>query len=280
MVDEPRVRYETRLDGRVAVISIARERYRNALSRQMIEALDGAFIEAEVDPEVRVIVLRGDGPSFSSGHDLGSPDAAEMRAQRQGESMGQRYPRTRAMDVDPHLRWRAIPKPTIAMVQGHCIYAGWMLASAMDVILAADDAQFLPTNFAYFSVPWDIGARRAMYLMYDNRFIGAREAMEWGFVSDVFPADRLEEATMGYAERVARQDPFQLRMMKHSIHQMQEIQGFTPHILSSYSDRMVRAANDTPLTEQPQDGGRRRYLSVERAREHRATEGGTEGEPG
>jgi enoyl-CoA hydratase len=280
MADEPRVRYETRLDGRLAVISMARERYRNALSRQMIEALDGAFIEAEADPEVRVIVLRGDGSSFSSGHDLGSPDAAEMRAERQGESMGQRYPRTRAMDVDPHLRWRAIPKPTIAMVQGHCIYAGWMLASAMDVILAAEDAQFLPTNFAYFSVPWDIGARRASYLMYDNRFIGAREAMAWGFVSDVFAAERLEDETMAYAERVARQDPFQLRMMKHSIQQMQEIQGFTPHILSSYSDRMVRAANDTPLTEQPEDGGRRRYLSVERAREHRAADETEESEPG
>lgn len=114
-----------------------------------------------------------------------------------------------------------------------------------------------------------------MYLMYDNRFIGAREAMEWGFVSDVFPADRLEEATMAYADRASRQDPFRLRMMKHSIHQMRESQGFTPHILSSYSDRMVRPANDTPLTEQPEDAGWRRYLSVERAREHRAAEGGT-----
>jgi enoyl-CoA hydratase len=270
MVEEARVRYETRHDGQIAMIRMSRERYRNALSAQMIEELDAAFEQAATDDVVRVIVLCGDGPSFSAGHDLGSPDAKAMREARAGETMGQRYPRTRGMDVDPHLRWRRIPKPTIAMVQGSCIYAGWMLASAMDVIFAADDAQFLPTNFAYFSVPWDIGARRSMYLMYDNRFLDAQEAKEWGLVSEVVPLDRLEAATMAYAERVAAQDPFQLRMMKHSIQQMQEMQGFTPHIYSSYSDRMVRAANTAPITAEPEGGeGRRLYLSVERARAHR-----------
>lgn len=270
MSDEPRVRYETRHDGQIAVISMDRVRYRNALSQQMMDELDEAFERAASDDGVRVIVLRGEGPSFTAGHDLGSPDALAMREARAGESMGQRYPRTRAMDVDPHLRWRAIPKPTIAMVQGACIYAGWMLASAMDVIFASDEAQFLPTNFAYFAVPWDIGVRRSMYLMYDNRFLTAAEAKEWGFVSEVVPLDRLEAATMAYAERVAAQDPFQLRMMKHSILQMQEIQGFTAHIYSSYSDRMVRAANTAPITAEPAEGqSRRRYLSVERARANR-----------
>ncbi|MEZ4502269.1 MAG: enoyl-CoA hydratase-related protein [Dehalococcoidia bacterium] len=268
----PRVHYETRSDGTIAVITMTRERYRNALSQQMISALEKAFDEAAADDAVRVILLRGAGPTFSGGHDLGSPDAVAMRALREGESMGSRYPRTRGMDVDPHLRWRNIPKPTIAIVQGYCIYAAWMLASAMDVIFAADDAKFLPTNFAYFAVPWDIGARRAKYLMYDNRFLSAQEALEWGFVQEIHPLEDLEAAAMAYAERVAQQDPFQLRMMKHSIHQMQEIQGFTAHILSSYSDRMVRAANDVALTEGGDDGGRRRYLSVERARANRDVE--------
>jgi enoyl-CoA hydratase len=270
---EPRVQYETRSNGMIAVITMTRERYRNALSQQMVSALEEAFDLAANDDQVRVIMLRGAGPTFSAGHDLGSPDAIAMRALREGESMGARYPRTRGMDVDPHLRWRSIPKPTIAVVQGYCIYAAWMLASAMDVIFAADDAKFLPTNFAYFAVPWDIGARRAKYLMYDNRFLSAAEALDWGFVQEIHPADELETAAMAYAERVAQQDPFQIRMMKHSIHQMQEIQGFTPHILSSYSDRMVRAANDVALTESGEDGGRRRYLSVERARENRDSEG-------
>lgn len=277
MEEAPRVLYETKFEGRLAVLTMNRARYRNPLSSQMMAALDEAFAEAEQDPEVRVIMLRGDGPTFSGGHDLGSPDALATRAERENEAMAQRYPRTRGMDVDPHLRWRNIPKPTIAVVQGACIYAGWMLASAMDVIFAADDAQFLPTNFAYFAVPWDIGARRAKYLMFDNRFLSAHEALEWGFVQEVHPPAELEDAAMAYASRVAQQDPFQLRMMKHSIHQMQEIQGFTPHMLSSFSDRMVRAANTTAITT---DGlTRREYLSVERARANRtAVQDGSEGD--
>ncbi|MCK9496247.1 MAG: enoyl-CoA hydratase-related protein [Dehalococcoidia bacterium] len=277
MEEAPRVLYETKFEGRLAVLTMNRARHRNPLSSQMMAALDEAFAEAEQDPEVRVIMLRGDGPTFSGGHDLGSPDALATRAERENEAMAQRYPRTRGMDVDPHLRWRNIPKPTIAVVQGACIYAGWMLASAMDVIFAADDAQFLPTNFAYFAVPWDIGARRAKYLMFDNRFLSAHEALEWGFVQEVHPPAELEDAAMAYASRVAQQDPFQLRMMKHSIHQMQEIQGFTPHMLSSFSDRMVRAANTTAITT---DGlTRREYLSVERARANRiAVQDGSEGD--
>ncbi len=79
---------------------------------------------------------------------------------------------------------------------------------------------------------------------------------------------------MAYAECVAQQDPFQIRMMNYSIHQMQEMQGFTAHILSSFSDRMVRAANDGSVTEEGAEGGRRLYLSVERARAHRAASEG------
>jgi enoyl-CoA hydratase len=266
MEQSPRVRYESREDGRIAVVSMTRERYRNPLSRRMIEELDEAFERAAADDDVRVILLRADGPTFSAGHDLGSPDALADRAAREGQPMSTRYVRTRAMDVDPHLRWRSIPKPTIATVQGHCIYAAWMLASAMDVIFAGEDTQFLATNFAYFSVPWDIGARRAKYFMFDNRFIDAREAQEWGFVQEVCPSGQLEATALAYAKRVAEQDSFQLQMMKHSINQMQEMQGFTPHILSSYSDRMVRAANDVAVTEQADGESRRRYISVERAR--------------
>jgi enoyl-CoA hydratase len=261
------VRYETRDEGRVAVIAMARERYRNPLSPQMMAALEEAFDEAERDTGVRVIVLKGLGPAFSAGHDLGSPDVRESRAAREKEPMGERYGRTRSMDIEPHLRFRGIPKPTIAMVHGQCIYASWMLASAMDIVFAAENTQFLATNFAYFSVPWDLGARRAKHLLFEGRFIDAQTAAAYGFVQATFPEAELEAETLAYAARVAENDPFQLRMMKHSINQMQEVQGFTAHINSSYSDRMVRAANDVPITTASEDPGKRRlYISVERAR--------------
>lgn len=268
---DDRVEYETRDEGRIALISMARERYRNPLSQQMMAALEEAFSEAECDTEVRVIVLRGLGPTFSAGHDLGSPDARETQAARESENMAQKYARTRSMDIDPHLRFRNIPKPTIAMVHGQCIYASWMLASAMDIVFAAEDTQFLATNFAFFTVPWDLGARRAKHLLYEGRFIDANAAADYGFVQAVFPLADLESQTLAYAQRVAENDPFQLRMMKHSINQMLEVQGFTAHIMSSYSDRMVRAADSTPITVANDDPSKRKlYVSVERAR-HRAT---------
>lgn len=278
---DPRVLYETRNDGTIALISMARERYRNPLSQQMMAELVQAFDRAEEDPEVRVIVLRGLGPTFSAGHDLGSPDALETREARERESMAQHYVRARGMDVEPHLRIRNMPKPTIAMVHGHCIYASWMLASAMDIVFAATDTKFLATNFAYFSVPWDIGARRAKHMMFEGRFISAETALEYGFVQAVYPLEELEREALAYAARVAENDPFQLRMMKHSINQMQEVQGFTAHILSSYSDRMVRAANkDVAITVESDQGSskRRLYVSVERARSRESGEANAETE--
>ena len=262
------VQYETRDEGRIALISMARERYRNPLSQQMMKALEQAFEDADEDAGVRVVILRGLGPVFSAGHDLGSPDALETRAQRETESAAQKYNRSKSMDIDPHLRFRNMKKPTIAMVHGHCVYASWMLASAMDIVFAAEDTQFLATNFAYFSVPWDLGARRAKHLLFEGRFIDAKTAAEYGFVQAVYPLEDLERETLAYAGRVAENDPFQLQLMKHSINQMQEVQGFTAHIMSSYSDRQVRAANtEIPITSENDDPTKRRlYVSVERAR--------------
>jgi enoyl-CoA hydratase len=185
MSDDARVNYETREEGRVALVSMARVRYRDALRPQMVGELQAAFARAVADEDVRVIVLRGEGPSFSAGHDLGSPDMGD-RAEIEAVPMSVKYNRNRALDSDALLQFRAIPKPTIAMIHGHCIYAAWMLASSIDVIFAAEDAQFLETNFQYFSVPWDLGARRAKHLLFENRFIEGRNAHEIGFVQDVF----------------------------------------------------------------------------------------------
>lgn len=241
--EETRARYETRNEGKIAVITMDRPRYRNALSEQMREEMHGLFLRAEQDDDVRVIVLKGEGPVFSGGHDLKSPDREALREIRASQTVAQRYDRGRRTELDLLQHWRSIPKPTIAMVHGACIYAAWMVASAMDVIFAAEGTRFLGTNLAYFTMPWDFGARRSMYLLYEGRFLDAREAMEYGFVSKVFAPEDLEAETMAYAERVAENDPFQLRLMKHSIHQMQEMQGFTAHVLSSYADRQLRAAD-------------------------------------
>ena len=140
--------------------------------------------------------------------------------------------------------------PTIAMVHGYCIFGGWMIASAMDLIFAAEDAMFLRSNHQYFSAPWDIHPRKAKELLYEARFIDGREAQELGLVNRVYPADELEVETMAYANRVAENDPFQLRMTKLAVNQAQEAQGF--------HSRDPRRAPAAPAQRQRRAGSRLR----------------------
>ena len=219
MAEYKNIRYE--MQGKVAVLSLARPQARNAQSRILIEELDDAFDRAAKDVNVHVIVLRGDGDHFSAGHDLGSPEElADKKARPEQEGLRGKYNRSWNLYVDASLRWRNLPKPTIAAVQGYCIFGGWMFASACDVVIAADDALFLPTNFQYFAVPWDLHPRKEKAILFESRLVDANEAEELNFVSWVVPRSRLDEEVMEYAQRIAENDPFQLRMIKLAINQV------------------------------------------------------------
>lgn len=221
--------------GRVARIVLNRPRYRNAQSRILLEELDHAFGYASEDDSIGAIVLAGAGDHFSAGHDLGTPEEMADREERPiEEGLRGKYRRGFDQNIDKSLRWRNLPKPTIAAVQGYCIFAGWIISSAMDVVFAAEDAMFLPANFQYFSVPWDMHHRKAREILFESRFVDAQEALELGYVNRVFPKEKLEEESMAYAARVAANDPFQLRMIKLAINQMQDAQGFTQHIQGAF----------------------------------------------
>ncbi len=245
MTDDPRVTYRTEHGGRIAVVSLNRPRYRNALSLQTMDELDAAFSRAVEDDEVRVIVLRGEGEAFSAGHDLGSPDVAgRVPAENRTRSM---YERTWELDIDHYLRYRNLPKPTVAAVHGHCILAGWMLASSMDVVFAADDTEFLFSDIEYFSMPWDIGIRAARAIAFENRFMTCQEVVDLGFVYEAVPREALEDRAFEYARRVAEQDSFRLRLMKLSLNQMQDMMGFTTHIISHHTGWATsRSGSGTP----------------------------------
>ena len=117
--------------------------------------------------------MRGSGGHFSSGHDLGTPEAVAYRKSLGAAPGIETYDEFRKYNLDLLLKWRNFEKPTIAMVEGYCIYAGWMLAACCDVVFAADDAQFLAGFVEYMSIPWDIGIRRAKELCFESRFISA-----------------------------------------------------------------------------------------------------------
>lgn len=267
MADYKFIRYEQ--DGRVARVVLNRPQYRNAQSRQLIEELDDAFARAADDDSVGVVLLKGEGDHFSGGHDLGTPESlADLKLRPTGEGLRGRYKRSWAMNIEPTLRWRNLPKPTIAAVQGYCIFAGWMIASACDVIFAADDAMFLPTNFQYFSVPWDMHPRRAKQILFESRFVDAVEAEELGFVNFVVPRPKLDEEAMAYAARIAENDPFQLRMIKLAINQQQDAAGFTSQIYGSFALHMLSSTGEQdPGYALNRPEGRRRPM-VQRAFEN------------
>ena len=223
------------VENKVARITTNRPQYRNAQSRVLLEELDDAFRKANEDDDVNVIALLGAGDHFSGGHDLGTPDELQDREARPMQAgFRGRYSHSREQFVDKTMRWRNVHKPTIAGVQGYCIFGGWIIASAMDIIYAADDAMFLGSNFQYFSVPGDMHPRKAKELLFESRFVDADEALSLGLVNRVVPREALEAKVLEYAERIAKNDPFQLRMIKLAVNQMQDSQGFHAHITAAH----------------------------------------------
>ncbi len=225
---------------RIAKVILNRPRYKNAQSRRLLEEMDAAFAKANADDDVRVIILSGAGENFCSGHDLGTPEEKEDQ-QRRPFPKGVRgeYARSREMFLDNTLRWRDLDKPTIAMVQGLCIFGGWMFAAAMDLIVASDDAKFLPSLLQYFSIPWDMTPRKAKEILFQSRFVDADEAARLGFVNMVVPRADLESETMALANRIAESDRFTLRMVKWAVNSAQDAMGFSTAIRNAHSHHMV-----------------------------------------
>jgi len=227
-VEYKAIRYEP---GPVARVILNRPKKLNAQSWTLLLEMDHAFNAAANDPRVGAIVLSGEGRAFSAGHDLDSEDQVADRAQRtKGLDDFNASALSRDIYVDMHLRWRDLPKPTIAMVHGYCIYGGWMIASAMDIIFASEDALLIPTYGDYFTASWDVGARKAKEILYENRFMTAQEAMQWGFVNRVYPTADLEKETLAYAARVVETGQFYNRTVKFAINQTLDMSGFSTSV--------------------------------------------------
>ena len=254
--------------GAVARIKLNRPRYRNAQSRIMIEEMDDAFARATRDDAVRVIILSGIGDHFSAGHDLGTPEEMVDREER-GYPTGvpDRYPRSRGLYLEATMRWRNVPKPTIAMVSGYCIFGGYMFASAMDFIFASAEATFLPSHTQYFTAHWDMSERKAKEILYESRFITAPEALELGIINRLYPKAELERETLAYAERVAGNDPFTTRMLKFSINNKLDSMGFTQSVEAAYQTYYINSLA-RPNSIRPVEG-KRRLPGVARAVELR-----------
>ena len=129
-------------------------------------------------------------------------------------------------------RWRNIPKPTIAAVQGKCIAGGLMLAWPCDLIIASDDASFAdPTvsfgvgGIEYFTHVWEVGLRKAKEMLFTSDEIKAADALALGMVNKVVPRAELPEAALAMARKIASKSRFALKLTKLAVNGVQDAQG-------------------------------------------------------
>lgn len=253
------IRYETPSTG-VARIVLAREASRNAQSKQLIYELNEAYDRAAQDDEIQVIVLAADGPHFSSGHDL--RDQTPMSDYDTISTWGGfakpgaegRQSREEEIYFGMCWRWRNIPKPTIAQVQGKTIAGGLMLVWVCDLIVASDDATFSDPVVAfgvngveYFGHPWEFGVRKAKEMLFTGGIMDARTAQSLGMVNHVVPREELESFTMSLADRIAARPSMGLRIAKQSCNQAQDAQGFWTALQSAMSLQQLGHANNAEL---------------------------------
>ncbi len=235
------VQYEV-VDETVAVVRMNRPKYRNAQNSVMTYAIDDAFYRAAGDDAIKVIVLAGNGEHFSAGHDIGTPerDSDQSHDRRASlwwdhsdkQGVASRYARESEVYLGMCRRWREIPKPTIAMVQGACIAGALMLAWACDLIVASDDAFFAdPTvrmgipGVEYFAHPWQLGPRFAKEFLFLGDRIDARDAHRLGMVNRVVPRADLEPAVLAMAQRIAAMPAMGLAMAKRAVNQCEDLMG-------------------------------------------------------
>src|SRR6188508_718003 len=208
MSDYKFVLYEPVDDGRIVRIMLNRAEARNAQNRGMLVELNDAFLRAEADDEVRVVILGGKGKMFSSGHDLGSKVSVEeytpgpKQHPTRAINGGTRKGAEALMLQEWHYffentrRWRNLRKITIGQAHGDVYAAALMLLWACDLIVAADDTTFADVvgsrlgmcGVEYFGHPWEFGPRKAKELLLTGDSIDAEEAHALGMVSKVFPA--------------------------------------------------------------------------------------------
>jgi enoyl-CoA hydratase len=227
--------------GGIATLTMNRPSFNNAQNSQMTYALDDAFRRAVDDDAVKVIVLAGAGKHFSAGHDIGTPgrDINKPFERRHlwwdhtnKPGAEHLYAREQEVYLGMCRRWRDIPKPTIAMVQGACIAGGLMLAWVCDLIVASDDAFFqdpvvrmgIP-GVEYFAHAHELHPRIAKEFLFLGERMDAQRACQMGMVNKVVPRAELTEAVMAWARKIATQPRLGLSLTKAVIHRAEELQG-------------------------------------------------------
>jgi len=208
----------------ILTLWLNRPEKRNALNAALVEALAGALQDAENQGEVRVILLRGEGPDFCAGADLAElervttegPEASLADAKRLGELL---------------LLMRRHPRPIVAAVHGRALAGGCGLATGCDIVLASEEAEFGYPEVHLGFVPAMVMAilrkklteGRAFELVAMGHRISAAEAHRMGLVNRVFPANRFEEGIGTFVSDLAKRPPEALALTKSLLYELADL---------------------------------------------------------
>ena len=217
----------------------------NALSHDLVEALDRAIGAAVADPEVRVIVIEGAGRAFSAGYDLNEEVDEVIEGPLAWRDLLER-------DIAATLRVGDCPKPVIAQVHGYCLAGGLELAMACDLIVAAEGTKLGEPEIRYGSAPVTllmpalIGQKKTRELLLTGDLIDAAEAERIGLVNRVVPASRLAAEVDELADRIARTPPEVLRLTKLMLNRAMEAAGLREAIAAGLDLGAIINSADTP----------------------------------
>ncbi|MEV6140604.1 enoyl-CoA hydratase [Nocardia sp. NPDC051990] len=225
---------------KVVRIVLNRPDARNAQSFRLLYELNAALDRAAQDDGISAVILAATGPHFSSGHDLRDTEKlTDLQSDVVGTWCGfgcagaeARMAVEKEMYLGLSERWRNLPKPTIAQVQGKVIAGGLMLVWPCDLIVASEDAQFLDNTVTmgvsgaeWFNHPFELGVRKAKEMLFTADYVSAADAHRLGMVNHVVAAGELASFTLGLALRIVQKPLFALKLAKEAVNAAQDNQG-------------------------------------------------------
>lgn len=250
MKDFETILYETPAEH-IARIVLNRPETRNAQNTRMLYELNDAFDIAAQHDDIKVIILAANGPHFSSGHDLREQDSYNKLSEFRtvGTWCGftcagaeAQMAREKEIYLGFCERWRNIPKPTIAAVQGKVVAGGLMLIWPCDIIIASEDAQFCDPvvsfgigGVEFFAHPWELGARKAKELLFTSDWLSAAEARQLGMVNQIVPRENLQDAAIEMARKITTKSLFALKLTKEAVNVAEDAQGRVQAMQTSFA---------------------------------------------
>lgn len=230
-MDLEQIVYEKGDDG-VAVITLNRPEKLNAFTRRMLDEWTWAIEDAKLDDAVRAVIVTGAGRAFCAGMDVQQEARGEGVLHTETTSPAAQR---NALRYNVHRVPRALmtfDKPYIAAVNGAAVGAGMDMASMADIRFAADGARFgmayvrmglIPGDGGCYYLPRIVGLARALELIWTGDLFDAQQALAWGYVSRVVPADRLMEETRAFARRLADGPAVAIQLAKRLVYRSLQV---------------------------------------------------------